>query len=272
VTNEGLLELVLDRLARAESADEIFGADETAEWPDGALDILTKAGLLRLAQPARVIECHGCERNCFMPVIVRPAEDNRAACAFISCDKPEDVGRVPVDMRRLQQWQTTGAMFADIVAQQLGLNGPATHPLEGNQWHVGVLKGRKLKTLVTLMAGDGLNLSLAGHTVPLSDVLAIKKNVLTIDKAELIRLADSPADNASTESPEHRRERLRARVRDARATGARAFLRVVADEEGISVSRLKQLTSQRTSSTGVWPGFPNAQKKGTRSKKTKTES
>ncbi len=69
-----------------------------------AFEVLVKSGLLGRAEPAQVIECDGCERNCFMPVHVRPAEGNRPARAFISCDKPEDVGRVPVELGRLTQW------------------------------------------------------------------------------------------------------------------------------------------------------------------------
>jgi hypothetical protein len=55
-----------------------------------------------------------------MPVHVRPAEGNRAARAFISCDKPEEVGRVPVELNRLAQWRITGGMLADTVARLLG--------------------------------------------------------------------------------------------------------------------------------------------------------
>jgi hypothetical protein len=79
MTESALLENILDRLGRADSAEEIFGADEVADWPAGALDLLIKAGLLRRAEPAHAIECNGCEQYCFMPVHVLPAEGNRPA-------------------------------------------------------------------------------------------------------------------------------------------------------------------------------------------------
>ena len=101
MTEGDLLEHIFERLCRANSGEEIFGADEVAQWPESALEVLVKSGLLGRAEPARVIECDGCERNCFMPVHVRPAEGSRPARAFISCDKPEDVGRVPVELGRL---------------------------------------------------------------------------------------------------------------------------------------------------------------------------
>ena len=116
MTERDLLEHIFERLCRADSGQEIFGADEAAQWPESALEVLIKSGLLGPAEPAQVIECDGCERNCFMPVYLRPAEGNRPARAFISCDKPEDVGRVPVELSRLAQWRITGGMLAGAVA------------------------------------------------------------------------------------------------------------------------------------------------------------
>ena len=56
MTESDLLEHILDRLGRADSAEEIFGADEAADWPAGALDLLITTGLLRRAEPAQAIE------------------------------------------------------------------------------------------------------------------------------------------------------------------------------------------------------------------------
>jgi hypothetical protein len=124
-----LLEHIFERLSRADSGQEIFGADEVAQWPGGALEALIKSGLLERAESAQVIECDGCERNCFMPVHVRPAEINRPTRVFISCDKPEDVGRVPVELGRLAQWRITGWMLAGAVARLLGfMQAPSPWP------------------------------------------------------------------------------------------------------------------------------------------------
>lgn len=256
MTVSGLLEAVLDRLGSAEAAEAFFGADEAADWPPGALDVFLKHGLLRRAQPAQVIECRGCEDNCFMPVHVFPAEGGRPARALIACDKRDDVGRVAVDFRRLEQWQATGGMIAAVLARLLEFSEPA--PADGGQWHIGVLKGKKQKRPVALLA-DGLKLSLAGHAVPLVDVLAFDGNILALDKAALLRLVDKPEGNG--EDPEARRERLKARVREEKAKGTKAFNQVVAKEEGISASRLKQLLTEKPEPANVWSGLLPTQKK-----------
>ena len=45
------------------------------------------------------------------------------------------------------------------------------------------------------------------------------------------------------ETPIERSERLRARIKEEKAKGTKAFLRLVASEENISTTRLKQITS-----------------------------
>lgn len=259
MTASGLLEAVLDRLGSAEAAEAFFGANEAADWPPGALDVFLKHGLLRRAQPAQVIECRNCEENCFMPVHVFPAEGGRPARALIACDKRDDVGRVAVDFHRLEQWQATGGMIAAVLARLLGFSEPA--PADGGQWPIGVLKGKKHNSPVALLAGNGLMLSLAGHAVPLVDVLAIEGNALALDKAALLRLVDNPEGNG--EAPEARRERIKARVGAEKAKGTKPFLQVVAEEEGISVPRLKQIIYKKSQPASVWSDLYPIPKKTT---------
>ena len=76
--------------------------------------------------------------------------------------------------------------------------------------------------------------------------------------------------------PEKRRERLKARVEQERRNGSKAFLKVVAAEEGISIPRLKQLIykksePEKSESTNQWTallGMPDR----TSSKKPKPKS
>jgi hypothetical protein len=235
------LHVILERLGSADSAKAAFFPwDEVKDWPSGALDVLVDNGLLQQAQPAAAIVCDGCEENCTMPVTVYPAQDDKPGRAFITCVERDDIGRVHVDFRRMEQWQTTGELVAAMLARLLSLSQPS-NAADGGQWRIGTLKGKKHNSPVKLLAGDSLTLALAGHAAPLVDVLTIEKNSLALDKAALIRLVDNPADKSETETPEARKARLIARVNEVRAKGTRAFLQTVANEEGFDVSRLKQI-------------------------------
>ena len=237
------LQVVLERLGCADPAKgAFFFWDEVKDWPAGALDVLVKSGLLQPAQPMASIECDGCEENCInKPVVVYPAQEDKPGRAFIVCDEPNDMGRIRVSFDRMRQWQTTGGLIAAVLAKLLGLSQPSIQAADGRQWRIGTLKGKKHNSPVTLLAHDGLTLALAGHVVPLVEVLTIEKNIIALDKAALIRLVDKPAADAEAETPEARRERIRARVREEKAKGTKAFLRVIAEEEGISQSRIKQI-------------------------------
>jgi len=268
MTPQAALIELLARVGAGQGAPVLVNEEELSQWPAATVVAMKSQRLIAKARPAASAICPGCERECVMPVHTPPTK-TRSPSPFIVCDKRSDINRVAVPTSRLVQWQTTCDLIAGLVARLLGFSESASTAADANQWPIGVLKGRKHKSRVTLLAGDGLKLSLAGHTVPLADVLAIDKNVLTLDKGELIRLVDKPADYAATEAPAQRRERLRARVREERARGTKAFLRRVAEEEGISVSRLKQLTSEDPSPAGMWAGLTTGQKKGTGSKRIK---
>jgi hypothetical protein len=186
----GLLEHIFERLSRADSGQEIFGADEAAQWPEGALEVLIRSGLLERTVPASVIECDGCERNCFMPVHVWPAEDSRPARAFISCDKPEDVGRVPVELSRLAQWRITSGMLAGAMARLLGFTKPPHEDSVGKHWTFGRLKGKEYKGEVKLSVEGSVALMVADQNIPLVHVLTLNRRGLKVDKDALLKLVD----------------------------------------------------------------------------------
>lgn len=123
MTRGELLEHLMGRLCRPEGS-EIFSADEVRQWPDGAHAALMAAGVLQRISPAHVIECDGCERNCFKPVHVRKRSDGQGAGAFVTCDEPEDFGRIPVELTRLEQWQAHGSVAVSVLAQALGCSIP----------------------------------------------------------------------------------------------------------------------------------------------------
>lgn len=272
------LQIVLERAGYADPAKgAFFFWDEVKDWPAGALDMLVTSGLLQQAQPMTTIECDGCEEKCInKPVVVYPAHEDKPGRAFITCDKRDDIGRVRVDFRRMEQWQTMGGLIAAALARLLGLPRTTTLAADGKQWNVGTLKGSVHRSPVTLLAGDGLTLALAGHAVPLVEVLAIKESVLALDKAALIRLVNNPAGNSEAETTEARRKRIRARVHEEKVKGTKAFLRVVAEEEGISISRIKQLVKNDEPLEGevlinpLWAGLA-IKTKQTSSKKPSTK-
>lgn len=245
-----LIEL-LARVGACRGATVLVNDDELSLWPGVAVAAMKAQKLLVKARPASSAICPGCERDCVMPVHTPPATG--APASFIVCDKRSDVNRVPVPISKLEQWQITGGLIADALARLLGLGQPTTQAADGRQWPIGVLKGKKHNSPVTLLAGDNLTLSLAGHAVPLVDVLTFEENALALDKSALIRLVDQPEGNA--EDPEARRERLKARVGEEKAKGTKAFNQVVAAEEKISVSRLKQLISDKPEPLNTWSGL-----------------
>lgn len=241
MTPQAVLTELLDRIAASHGTPVLIGADELADWPAEAVTALQTQGVITKARPAVSAVCPGCERECVMPVYTPPGT-GQATGAFIVCDKRSDINRVSVPLDRLEQWQVSGDSIAAMLAGLLGLHRSGQDDASSGRWEVGLLKGAKHSSHVVMRTGNGLTLELAGHSVSLAEVLALENGAFSVDKRALTRLVDQPVAGAGdVESAAQRRERLKKRVQALKAKGVRAFLKTVAEEEGISVSRLKQL-------------------------------
>lgn len=264
------LHVVLNRLAYADLAKgAFFFWDEVKNWPSEALNLMVEHGFLKPAPPMTTLECDGCAENCIMPVTIYPTEEVKPGRAFINCDKRDDIGRVKVDFRRLTQWFVSGELIAKAVVDLLELEQSPTRSTIEGQWLLGMLKGTKFHYPLTLRINGTAALMVAGHAVQLLDLLSIKANILTLDRVMLLRLVNNPADSNVTESSDARRKRLIKRVGEERAKGTKAFLKVVAGEENISISRLKQLISNVKHSEENIPSTSSMLDRQTSSKKSK---
>jgi len=256
-------DVLADLLARvgASKGQALFiGAQELSEWPAAAVATMKAQKLLVRARPAASVECPGCERQCVMPVQVIPPQAGTAR-AFVVCDKRDDINRVNVPIAYLEQWQASGENLADWLACTLGLARPNRLGSNPSRWEVGMFKGSKLASHLVLLADGELRLALAGHSLRLVDALELKDDRIVIDRRMLNRCVDRPVAGAGdTESAEQRRERLRARVRAEKAKGTRSYLKAVAEEEGISPSRLKQLVTEPRKPASTWSGLGSSPK------------
>jgi hypothetical protein len=242
MTPEGTLVELLERVGVGQDASVLVSEDELNQWPSIAVTAMQKEGLLVKASPATSVICHGCERECAMPVHNILPDKARLPEAFIICDKRNDINRVPVPISRLEQWRASGITVANLLTVLLDLRKPGTDKASTDRWEIGMLKGKKHSSHLVLLADSGLTVTFAGHSIALADVLELEEGHFTVDKRKLTRLVDQPVAGAGdAESAAHRRERLKKRVQEEKVKGTRAFLKVVAEEEGIHRSRLKQI-------------------------------
>jgi hypothetical protein len=195
MTPEAVLVELLERVGARNGAAVLVGEHELNEWPSAAIAAMKSQFLLTKARPASSAVCPGCERECLMPVHVL-TDKRREPEAFIVCDKRSDINRVPVPVSCLEQWQASGDSIAKLLSGLLGLHHTGAGGVDAARWEVGMLKGAKHSSHVVLVAGGKLILSLAGHSVPLADVLALEGNAFKVDRRTLTRLVDQPVAGA----------------------------------------------------------------------------
>lgn len=249
MTPQLILAELLERIGVQGGAAAFVSDRELREWPGAAVAAMKAHRLITKASPATSTVCPGCEQECVMPVHVINVR-GRKPDAFIVCDKRSDINRVPVPVDRLEQWQATGESVAALLAELLGLHRSRGSSGDATRWEVGMLKGVKHSSHLVLVADGRLTLSLAGHSIPLTDVLSLAGRSLKVDRRTLTRLVDHPIAGAGDlESAAQRRERLKKRVRVLKAQGVKAFMKIAAEEAGISDTRLKQLLRDKTAPT-----------------------
>ncbi|MCX5638654.1 MAG: hypothetical protein NTX52_13340 [Planctomycetota bacterium] len=100
---DSFLEQLAKRL-QVYDADKVT-ADETKDWPDGKLNELIEAGILTEIEPAKEIVCDQCEENCDIEPEIRENPATGKNIGVFVCSRRDDIGRVPIDLNRLRQWQ-----------------------------------------------------------------------------------------------------------------------------------------------------------------------
>jgi hypothetical protein len=240
---EALHEL-LARLGALPGRALAFGADELHQWPPDAVAVFKAHAVLRPGAPGETAVCPGCEQACVMPVQQR-MRPGRPAAAFIVCDRRDDIGRVPLAPALMERWRVDGQTLGDALATLLGSGPCQAMSADPGRLRLGTVSGRTDKTAVHLGFDDHGRavLELAGHVVDLAAVLTIQAGRLVLDTGHLRRCADTPASGAKldAETPEQRTERLQARKAALQKQHVRAFLQVIAQEEGLSKSMVKKI-------------------------------
>jgi hypothetical protein len=130
-----------------------------------------------------------------MPVHTRPSEI-RIASPFIVYDKRSDINRVAVPISRLEQWQASGLAMTDMLVPCSACDRPDSSDASKGRREVGILKGAKGSSYLVFLADGRLTLTLAGHSIPLADILTLEGNGFKLDKRTLIRFVDSPIGGA----------------------------------------------------------------------------
>jgi hypothetical protein len=240
---DAILEL-LARVGASNGAAVLISEEELGLWPAAAVNAMKSQKLLVKGSPAASVVCPGCEQECTMPVHTL-THKTRGPASFIVCDKRDDINRVAVPSERLRQWCASAASIANLITGLLGLRRTDAGDTSAGRWEIGMFKGRKHASHLVLLADGKLTLCLAGHSIALANILSFESNSFKLDKQALIHLADKPVAGAGdAESAAQRRERLKKRVQAEKTKGNKAFLKAVSEDEGISVSRLKQLLKE----------------------------
>jgi hypothetical protein len=232
---------MLSRLSACYGGVTFFSTIELHEWPKSAVSALKKSGLLTQATPENSVTCDGCEQQCQMPIEI--VSRGARLAAFVVCDKRPDINRVYLPLEGLERWQTSGEAVAAFLAATLGINRPPSVAMQSNRWNVGRLKSERVDS-VALTIADGLTIEVAGHPVPVDEVLSLKGGRLVLDKQTMNACVDNPASvRPGRVDLAARVAALDAAIEENRKLGVAAPVKAALATAGISRQRAHDMRS-----------------------------
>lgn len=194
----------------------LFGHDDVARWPAGALEALVEAGLLKQTGYADSVVCDGCEEACIEDVEFVERGEGEPPQAYVLCQQREDMGRLRVPLERLKRWQIDLTALAHTLAAELGATGELEEVVPGRLWRLGrvalnrrqvdVFLGRGAKwtdaqkayleagrlrecsTALVLVPWEVPSLPVFGReakTLSLARLLSFRERRLSLDRAEV---------------------------------------------------------------------------------------
>lgn len=195
-----------DLLAAVEAGGgrAVFSFDMVKLWGEGTAKTLCDQGLLKTTAAAQSLECQGCEESCFSDVVMQPSKSGKSR-AFIICEMPHkqaEMGRVPVRLERLQQWQASIGLLAAFVAGKLRLEGDGEVTKDSQPVRLGMMKGPHGRRWVAVLSKP-LVLELNQQAVPLSELLFAEADLVALDMPCIQKLLEAdtqPAKKAYTPS------------------------------------------------------------------------
>jgi hypothetical protein len=212
--------------------------EQVRAWPKGAVDVVQEAGWIKPTCLGEMVECPGCEENCFMPVHVFPAQNGQPMRAFVACDKRNDIGKVKIPLARLQQWRLTQGHLVQWIANVLSLRFSGKRLDGGNLLELGMVAGNKRTQMLCLRPDADLALVAGSSSIPLAEAIRFSDGRYTLDADMIRHLVDASTTRDARYSPSTARREVRKQETEAMHEGWRKAYR--------------DLKKKRPNMSGVW--------------------
>ena len=233
------LGLLLRQLAAVDGDKLLISQEERGDIPDDVWALMAQLKIVQQAKPAKAIICDGCEENCVRPVVIYPVNAKSPARAFVVCDVREDVGRVPIEFERLNQWQVSEQQLAEMVRDLLS-HSTQSVVKDAGLWRLGMVDGGTHKAPVSLQFDHDALVLAGGHKVTLMELLSIGKDALKIDFKKIKKMVNEPTGfSDDVESTQARNARMLNRKHELKNQGVRNFIQKICEEENLSATAVK---------------------------------
>lgn len=248
-------DVLQELIIHLESGDKVnIGWEQVRYWPEGAIEIFLEAKWIEPSTSTNTLVCPGCEENCFMPVQVRKSPKKETQ-AFVACDIRDDMGRVPIPLDHLNQWQITPYQVARWIHKTLGLKGQPKQDAKAGTIRIGTMQGKKESGEIFLTTIPPVSFHTCGKPIPFGDIAFMKDQQPALDVSALKRLVDRSAGEEKQEYEPSvvRREARKLKTRERHKGWQKACRELGQEHPKWSGERIALEISNMKIGTGVEP-------------------
>lgn len=194
---------LIDVLEHIASSDKpvVIDYDTAQKWQSGALESFLRLGIISPASKAHSIECKGCENHCFMDVVTQKYDS--VTRAFVVCEDAEmqsQIGRIPIPLEHLKQWQSSTKHLANVISHFLDLDDSSEQTIQ-NKIRLGMMTSSKGRRWVSLQF-EPLSLEINQYSIPINELLYFEDEQLLIDRLRVDDLLErAPQSNIKGYTP-----------------------------------------------------------------------
>lgn len=204
---EAITEL-LQRLSALKDECIYINEEELDQWPFETIQAMKSQKLISKAPPASSAICSGCERNCTMPVYSVKGVQNEVT-TFIVCDKPVRIGRVPVSLAQLNQWQISLNSVIKFIVDCLSLRLLNKKIPEKHLIEIGMVTGKKRTQMLCLNHIAEISLQAGSISIPLTEIIEFNDSKYLLNKTIIDQMVDTSSATDGRYTPSSSRQDLR---------------------------------------------------------------
>lgn len=160
---------------------------------------------------------------------------SRKTSRFVLCDKRDDVNRVSISERELEQWRADPEAMCELVSNALGIRRSGQPDLDSGLLAIGVARGAKRSQMLCLQTKGEPALVAGSSSLPLAEAVRFEGGAYSVDGTLIRQMVDASTSADPRYTPSNLNREVRKRETEAKHNAwQRAYRELRKSKPGMS--------------------------------------